>query len=334
MKVLAILAAGAVAASGAFAQVAVSAKAGMIHHVEGDVTAGGAAVSIGKNQFPSLKEGETLETADGRAEILLSSGAFLRLAENSSVKMLNASLTDTRIELSGEAAMVEVVEIVDGAQLTIEAGASQVTPKKAGIYRFGGSPMELRVYEGQAEVRSGGRTVTAKRSAIVALETGQVAGKFDAKTGDAFQRWSARRSGYIATANVSAAKMIYDDPMRFGYGMGFRGGWMWNPWFGMFTYIPYSGVLASPFGFFYYTPRQVFLAYAPPPRPVFNEPGFSRVPVYNPNLGYSTVGARSAPGSESANVGASAAPAPAPASGRGGENGAVRGPANAGGRVQ
>lgn len=332
MKVLALVGVVTVSALGAFAQNVVSARAGMIHHVEGAVELDGAEVAIGKNHFPAMKNGQTLATAAGRAEVLLSTGVFLRLGENSSVKMVDNSLNDTRVELAGESALVEVIELIEGSSLTVLAGGSQVTPKKPGVYRFGGSPMELRVYDGQAEVRAGGKVTVAKRSAVVSLESGLMAGKFDSKDRDSFQRWSARRSGYVAAANISAAKMIYDDPLSYS----FRSGWVWNPWFGMFTYIPYSGVLTSPFGFHYYTPRRVYMAYAPPPQisaPGWGESGMSRVPTYNPSLGYSTVGARSAAGAPSS-AAPSAAPSVSAPSGRGGENGGARGPSSAGGRTQ
>ena len=43
----------------------------------------------------------------------------------------------------------------------------------------------------------------------------------------------------------------------FGYNPAFLGGWAFNPVFGMYTYMPYSGFGYSPFGYTYYSPTTV-----------------------------------------------------------------------------
>ena len=45
----------------------------------------------------------------------------------------------------------------------------------------------------------------------------------------------------------------------FGYNPAFLGGWAFNPIFGMYTYLPYSGFGYSPFGYTYYSPNTVGL---------------------------------------------------------------------------
>jgi hypothetical protein len=49
----------------------------------------------------------------------------------------------------------------------------------------------------------------------------------------------------------------------YGYGGYGSGSWAWNPWFGMFTYMPYGGIFNSPFGFGYYSPGMVSYLYMP-----------------------------------------------------------------------
>src|SRR6185437_3042212 len=41
------------------------------------------------------------------------------------------------------------------------------------------------------------------------------------------------------------------------------GNWAWNPWFGMFTYMPFNGMYYSPFGFGYFSPFTVGSLYMP-----------------------------------------------------------------------
>ena len=76
---LLIALAGVGLASIADAQQVISAQSGTVHYIEGMVYAGGQLVDRKFGQFPALKAGEELETKDGRAEVLLTPGAFLRV---------------------------------------------------------------------------------------------------------------------------------------------------------------------------------------------------------------------------------------------------------------
>jgi len=67
--------------------------------VEGRAYLGDKPVEPKLGQFPDIKENQEFRTEDGRAEILLTPGVFLRLGENSSVRMLSTRLTDTRVEV-------------------------------------------------------------------------------------------------------------------------------------------------------------------------------------------------------------------------------------------
>src|ERR1700686_1161610 len=81
--------------SGAWAQSVISAHSGVIHYVEGDVTIDGAAVHPKFAEFPDVKSGQSLATGEGRVELLLTPGVFLRLTDNSSVRMISNVLADT-----------------------------------------------------------------------------------------------------------------------------------------------------------------------------------------------------------------------------------------------
>ena len=93
------LAAGSVAA---LAQSVISARSGLIHYVEGQVYLGDQPVETKFGSFPEVKENGQLRTEDGRAEVLLTPGVFLRLGENSSFRMVtNRLIVDTRNALKG-----------------------------------------------------------------------------------------------------------------------------------------------------------------------------------------------------------------------------------------
>src|SRR5215469_17958231 len=107
------LLAGGLPAGLSFAQQQViSAQSGTVQYVEGTVYADGQKVERKFGQFPALRPGDELRTEDGRAEVLLTPGAFLRLSDHSSVRMLSNSLSDTRVEVLTGSVMVECDELL------------------------------------------------------------------------------------------------------------------------------------------------------------------------------------------------------------------------------
>src|SRR5262245_61240468 len=92
-----LLLVGTVFASGLFAAVATNpGRPGMVNYAEGVVKVGGQ--TIGSNQIgqTEVHPGEVLSTGQGKAEMLLTPGVLLRLNDNSQVRMVSPSLTDTR----------------------------------------------------------------------------------------------------------------------------------------------------------------------------------------------------------------------------------------------
>jgi FecR protein len=242
--------------SSAFGQQVISARSGLIHYVEGQVTLDGKPVEVKIASFTDMKENAELRSADGRAEVLLNPGAFLRLGENSAVRMVSNKLTDSRLEfLSGEAVVEADSSAAQGEEIvTVLYHDTAVRLRKAGIYRFDSDPAALRVYSGEAEI--GDQAIKAGK--MIALDNPQSAEKFDNKDGDALTRWSKRRAEYISMANVYAAKYVKDSG-----GNWKSSNWFYNSYFGMFTFIPGNGYFRSPYGYAYYSPFAVYRIYQP-----------------------------------------------------------------------
>src|SRR5437764_15192965 len=93
---LTILVLGAVPA---FAQTVIGAKSGVINYVEGDVYLADKPYAMQPSVFGEVKENMVLRTEEGRAEVLLPPGVFLRMGEKSAFKMVTNRLIDTRLEL-------------------------------------------------------------------------------------------------------------------------------------------------------------------------------------------------------------------------------------------
>ncbi len=256
-------------ASSGWAQLVISAHSGVIQYVEGQVTLDGKTVAPKFAEFPDVKPDQTLAAEDGRAEILLTPGVFLRLAENSSFRMISAKLDNTRVEVLSGSAIVEVGELLQNNAITVKFHNAEIALLKKGLYRVDSAdPASLRVYEGEARVTSGSDTLIARRAHEVALGTVLEARSFDTKQTDAFYRWSARRDEYVAQANITSAKTASESGLASngfgssGYGNA-SGSWAWNPWYGMFTYVPGNGMFMSPFGSAFYSPFTVGSFYGP-----------------------------------------------------------------------
>ena len=267
----------------ASAQSVISAHSGVIHYVEGRALLAGEEVNPKFGVFPDMKTGQELRTEEGRAEVLLTPGVFLRLKENSAVRMISNNLSDTKIEFLSGSALVECAEILPYNSISFSYKDRVIALTKNGLYRFDSDPAEFRVFEGEAVLTAGGDTVTVKHGKQVALDSGVlVAEKFDAKATDEFYRWAGRRASYLAVANVSAAKSSYSSSYWGGSsssGGGMGGGmgrWGWNPFFGMFTFIPGSGIYCGAFGNCFFSPWAAYDYYYTPiyyGNPVASGPG-------------------------------------------------------------
>jgi hypothetical protein len=253
------LAAGSVAA---LAQSAViSARSGLIHYVEGQVYLGEQLVETKFGTFPEVKENKELKTGEGRAEVLLTPGVFLRLGENSSFRMITNRLIDTRLEFLSGSAVVEAEDIGKDNSVTVVYRDATVHPIKKGIYRFDAAAGELRVFDGLAEITSGDQTVEVREGHMIALDTLSVR-RFDKTATDALNRWSERRDGYVSMANVEAANTLRTS-MFSGGGLS-SNGWYYNPFFGMYSYVPgMGGMFYSPYGNAFFSPFDVSMAFMP-----------------------------------------------------------------------
>ncbi len=185
----------------------VSAKAGLITYLQGPAFVDGNRVILHAMRFPQMRDGETLSTSWGRAELLLAPGVVLRLSENSRLRMDNTLLADTRVTLQQGDALIEIVQLPDDNRIQVALADTTTELAHTGLYRFGISQNDtgrgtLRVYGGQALVHAGLQTASVKRGMAVDLgpsanpsaDPNLTVTKFDRKQTDMLHEWSARRS--------------------------------------------------------------------------------------------------------------------------------------------
>jgi hypothetical protein len=197
-----------------------------------------------------------LSTARGKAEVLLSPGVFLRLGDNSQIRMVSPGLVDPRVELVHGEAMVEVDYLAKQAKLDVLQRGAEASLLKEGLYKFNADEGQIQVIDGKAKVTDNNESKdVGKGKEIVLSGTGLKPVKFDRKAEDDLYQWSNVRAQYLAEANQSTARTIYVD------GGGWWGqGWYWNPYFAMYSWLPGDGFFWSPFGYPFYSPGYVMYA--------------------------------------------------------------------------
>ncbi len=258
------LAFGVLLAGSAYAQYVISAHSGVVQYVEGSAYLNDNQVEPKIGQLPDIKENQVFRTEEGKAEVLLTPGVFLRLAENSSVRMVSNRLTDTRVEVLSGSAMVECDDLAKDNAIMLLYKGNNILLVKHGLYRVDADAGLFKVYDGEAIVKGDSGQLTLRRGKQTGLNGALMAENFDPKADDELYRWSDRRSGYLAKANVSSANSLSSGFSRYGSYGGFGGslwnGWQFNPMFGMYTYVPYDGYLFSPFGYGFWSPYTVWQA--------------------------------------------------------------------------
>jgi hypothetical protein len=259
------------------AQPVISAKSGVVSDVLGKVYLGDQLIEPSLTKFPDVKENAILRTAEGRAEVLLPPGVFLRLGENSSFRMITNRLIDTRIELLSGSAIIEAVELTKDTNVTVVARDATITLDKAGLYRFDMEPARVKVFKGAASVAIAGQNVAVPGGKMLPLSGTASLEKFNTDDTDSIENWNQRRSQYVAMANLSAAKYA-----QTGYA-GLNGNsWGWNPFYGMYTYIPLRGSACNFYGYCYYSPSSVNQVYYQASSPSggggFNGPSYRSMP--------------------------------------------------------
>ena len=266
-----------------FAQPIISAKSGVIAGVEGKVFLDNQPLESSVTHFPDMKENAVLRTEEGRAEVLLPPGYILRVGENASFKMLTNRLIDTRVEMLAGSGILEVDDTNNkDANVVVALKAGAATIVKAGVYRFDSDPARIRVFSGSASVLLGDKTIQVPTGHMLGLTgDGPLVEKFDTGETDALDHWARRRAEAMAVANVSAAKYVNDN-----YGKLNQSSWGFNPYFGLYTYIPMNGTMCnSYYDYCYYSPMVVYDRFYAPMSTY--TPSFGQGPT---NAGYSTMG--------------------------------------------
>ena len=229
----------------------VSAKVGVLNIVEGDVSykrdqAEWARLKAGDE----LREGDAVKTgANGRTEILLIPGCYLRLDQNSAFVLTNPHVYQFRIDLTYGSAIVEA-SALDGP-MTVAAPKDEFSIIKEGLYRFNVAAdghAALIVRKGRAEVAD----TVVKDNKRVTVENGQpVIASFDKKQTDGFDQWSESRARDLIALNkrLSQRALASNNTNTL---LGFNSNaWIYSRRCGCYTFLPFGSGFSSPYGWGY-----------------------------------------------------------------------------------
>ncbi|HJQ26760.1 MAG TPA: FecR domain-containing protein [Blastocatellia bacterium] len=231
----------------------VSAKIGVLNIVEGDVSyKRDQAEWVRLTAGDELREGDAVKTgASGRAEILLTPGCYLRLAENSSFVLDNPHVYQFRLTLTSGSAIVEA-SALDGPMI-VATPKNEFSIIKEGLYRFN------LMADGRAEaiVRKGRLTVgnaLIKGDQKVTVENGQpLVAAFDKKRMDSFDTWSQDRARDLIALNKRLSQRdLMSNALVGNSSLGFVSNvWIYSRRCGCYTFLPFGRGFASPYGWDY-----------------------------------------------------------------------------------
>lgn len=215
-------------------------RAGEINHIEGTAFLDGKRLPTVPSPFQSVKNGSSLRTADGRVEVLLTPGTFLRLAPQSELQF--DRLEQSEIRLVNGQALLEVAEARDN-DASIGFRGMIVYGFEAGIYEADANACRLAVFKGAARIQVPGQ-------GVMRLQAGQSTNcgrggmlrtsHFDSNKVDALYVWSAHAAEYEAAANYGVASVLKHNARS--------NAWYWDSQLRCWAFIPSPPTIAEPFG--------------------------------------------------------------------------------------
>ncbi|HBB88079.1 MAG TPA: hypothetical protein DC047_10725 [Blastocatellia bacterium] len=241
----------------------ISAHAGGVNAVTGRA----ALRAHGSGDWQQLTSKEDLETGDvvstgldGRVEMLLNPGSYLRIGENSEIELTDNSLENLDIRLVRGTAIVEVTGADDTEMLiNITTPHTRMAIVRRGLYRVNvvpGDATELIVRKGRVmlershtKVKGGDKVVFNDHTFLVAKLK-----KSDKKRDD-LEAWSKSRAETLARVNsrlsgrdVLTLMASYRSSFWTSNFGGRNGFWLYDSGGSCYTFFPFAYGWGSPYG--------------------------------------------------------------------------------------
>ncbi len=238
----------------------ISAKAGGVNQIVGDVSirlASGQTRLLLRND--NIAVGDRVATgATGKVEILLNPGSYVRVGGNSEFEFVSTDLESMSLKLNKGAAIFELFAS-DDFLVTVAGPDSKFLVVDSGVFRLDVSESEstFSVRKGRARVGNiNGELLKGGRESFGADGQFTVA-KFDRGETDSLDDWSKARSKELARMLASLDNRSMRSSLMNSY-LGGRwdmynsfGVWVYNPFQGGYCFLPFGYGWSSPYGYGY-----------------------------------------------------------------------------------
>lgn len=263
----------------------ISAEAGGVNYLQGRVS---IARKFGRSGLllkgDSVKIGDRVSTEeDGKAEILLNPGSYIRLGGNSSFEFVDTSLENLQIKLDRGSAIFEVITSNDFT-FAVNTPKATFNVVQSGVYRvdvMNDGTGKIEVWKGKAQIGED-EDATVKKGKTATVGGNDVAvAKFDRDERDDLEQWSRDRAKELTKVNDRLERQNLRSTLISGFNSNSwnlydsYGLWVYDPFWGGYCFLPFGYGWSSPYGFGYgrdiwgfRLPRYIFLQ----PPPVYNMP--------------------------------------------------------------
>ena len=224
--------------------------------------------SLRANAGYRIKAGSDLRTnGDSRAELLLSPGTYLRVAEDSEIEVMGTTYRGMRFRVVQGTVIIESASFNPKIHsLTLSTPSGELQMETRGLYRLDvvpGQESAVSIYKGKVLwTGAGGRRTRLKSGRRWLL--GNSSSSFEPRSSgldknnrrDPLNLWSKRRARQLVQVNAALSLATRDSAFPdFGYQN--RGGWVLSSKSQWFTYVPFDSAPRSPYGFHYSNIRWV-----------------------------------------------------------------------------
>jgi len=239
----------------------ISAKAGGVNLVSGTV---GVIRNDGTSGHliagDDLQIGDRVETSvDGKAEILLNPGSYMRIGGNTSFEFASTDLENLKINLKSGSAVFEVIA-ADEFRVTVKMPQSEIALTRSGVFRLdvlADGNARISVFKGKALLGPAGKTEVGGGRTAVLLKGGISVTKFDRDTNDPLDIWSKERGRDLMKANAQLQRRALRNTLltsfnQRGWDMyNSFGLWVFDPFGRRSCFLPFGWGWSSPYGWGY-----------------------------------------------------------------------------------
>ena len=241
-------------------QYVISAKAGGVNYVDGKVSvmrkAGTSGLVLTGDE---IQIGDKITTGeDGRVEVLLNPGSYLRVGAQSSFEFTSTDLENLRINLRAGSAVFEVYA-TNEFRVSVKLPQSDIVLNNSGVFRIdvlADGSGRVSVFKGETLLGKGETKVGGGRVATV-TKTGISVAKFDRDTKDPLDVWAKSRAKELTSLNGKLRRDALRDSLLSSYNQrgwnlyGSFGLWVFDSVRRSWFFLPFGYGWSSPYGWDY-----------------------------------------------------------------------------------